>query len=135
MRRKKTILTSVLLAACCAFPFYASGQPTAQTSSANGADGMSETERRARQGDADAQLKLGLMYALGKGMRQDYAQALHWLELAAKQGHASAQFNLGVMYDEGKGVRQDHAQARHWYELAAKQGHASAQSNLGLMYA
>lgn len=83
---------------------------------------MSETERRARQGDADAQLKLGLMYALGKGMRQDYAQALHWLELAAKQGHASAQFNLGVMYAKGEGVRQDLSKAKDLFGRACDDG-------------
>ena len=80
------------------------------------------------------QLNLGLMYAKGQGVRQDYAQAVQWYHKAAEQGDAEAQFNLGLMYAKGQGVRQDDAQAVQWYRKAAEQGIAEAQFNLGLMY-
>ena len=51
----------------------------------------------AAQGDATAQLSLGVMYAMAK---MD-AEAIVWYRLAAEQGLASAQLNLGVMYDLG----------------------------------
>lgn len=41
----------------------------------------------AEQGDAQAQYYLGVMYANGQGVRQDYVQAHMWLNLAAAQGH------------------------------------------------
>jgi hypothetical protein len=88
----------------------------------------------ADQGDAGAQFNLGLMYDLGRGVPQDYAQALKWYRLAADRGNAWAQFNLGLMYDNGRGVPQDYAQAVKWYRLAADQGYAWAQNNLGNMY-
>ena len=44
------------------------------------------------------------MYDDGRGVPQDYAQALVWLRKAADQGNAAAQTNLGAMYGLGLGV-------------------------------
>jgi len=88
----------------------------------------------AEQGYAGAQSILGVMYYSGRGMPQDYAQALKWCRKAAEQGLVDAQYNLGVMYDNGQGVPQDDAQAFTWYRKAAEQGFAKAQYNLGVMY-
>ena len=88
----------------------------------------------AEQGYANAQANLGVMYAFGNGVPQNYAEAARWFLRAAEQGHASAQANLGVMYDNGQGVPQDDVEAVRWYRQAAEQGNASAQVNLGLMY-
>jgi TPR repeat protein len=42
----------------------------------------------AEQGDAQAQMNLGLMYAKREGVAQDYVQAHRWLNLAAASGSA-----------------------------------------------
>ena len=89
----------------------------------------------AEQGDASAQLNLGIMFDQGQGVTQDYAAAAAWFRMAAEQGEAKAQFNLGVMYSNGQGVPQDYAAAVSWWRKAADQGAADAQFNLGLMYA
>ena len=47
------------------------------------------------------------MYDNGKGVLQDYKEAVKWYTKAAEQGHANAQSNLGVKYDNGEGVLQD----------------------------
>lgn len=73
----------------------------------------------ADQGDAPAQFYLGLMYDEGKGVPQDYTQAVWWYRLAAAQGNAAAQNNLGIMYVKGWGVSQDYAQAYGWFTRAA----------------
>lgn len=65
----------------------------------------------AERGDAEAQSRLGVMYAAGRGVPQDYVAAVKWYRLAAEQGNAKAQHNLGVMYDKGRGVRRDLAEA------------------------
>src|SRR5664280_2065138 len=83
-------------------------------------------EQQAASGDAAAQCGLGLMYAKGRGVRQDYAQAAAWFRKAAEQGSASAQFVLGVLYRYGEGVPQDYAQAVVWVRKAAEQGNALA---------
>ena len=93
-------------------------------------------ERAAEQEHADAQFRLGILYAEGRGVaRRDDAKAVEWYERAAKQGHADAQFRLGILYAEGRGrgVARDDAKAVEWYERAAKQGHAYAQFRLGEM--
>ena len=84
--------------------------------------------------DGKEQQILGFMYYKGKGVTQDYKEAVKWYRLSAEQGYAIAQFNLGLMYYEGQGVPQDHKEAFKWYRLAAEQGLAEAQYNLGFMY-
>ena len=95
---------------------------------------LAETRQSADQGDADAQFDLGVMYANGEGVPQDYTQAVAWWRKAADQGHARAQNNLGVMYETGQGVPEDFTQAVAWYRQAADQGHAGAQANLANRY-
>ena len=50
----------------------------------------------ADQGDALAQVSLGVMYDNGQGVTIDYKKAVKWYRLSADQGDANAQFNLGV---------------------------------------
>ncbi len=92
----------------------------------------------AEQGDAKAQIKLGVMYARGwvvktkgkiieyRNVRPDHAEAARWFRKAAEQGDADAQYNLGIMYANGRGVTQDYVQAHMWYNLAAAQGKETA---------
>ena len=87
---------------------------------------------RREQGDASAQVALGLMYDSGRGIPRDYAAAMTWYRKAADQHNASAQSSLGFMYALGHGVRQ--AAAMAWYRKAADQGDTSAQTALGFMY-
>ncbi len=88
----------------------------------------------ARAGNPDAQHLMGLMYYMGRGVQQDYKQALAWHRRAAQQGKADAQYVVGAMYYTGNAVIQDHKQAVGWFRKAAEQGHPQAQQVLGLMY-
>ncbi len=89
----------------------------------------------AQAGDASAQYRLGVMYAEGRGIPANDAEAALWFERAAQQGEPMAQYNLGASYAEGTGVRKDMAAAAKWFRRAADQGIALAQLNLGLLYA
>ena len=53
----------------------------------------------AAQGDAYAQYNLGGMYANGKGVTQDYKEAIKWYRLAADQGNADAKEALPRLID------------------------------------
>ena len=88
----------------------------------------------AEQGNARAQLGLGLMYGQGQGVPQDYAQAVIWYSKAAYQGDADLQTALGGMYASGLGVPQDDGQSAAWFQMAANQGQTMAQGALGLRY-
>jgi TPR repeat protein len=83
----------------------------------------------AEKGDPAAQYKLGVMYGLGLGVAQDYAEALRWYRRAARAGDARSQSNLGFMYGTGRGVPQDYIQAYAWYNVASASGEDSARYN------
>ena len=57
----------------------------------------------AKQGYADAQFNLGVIYHEGKAVPQDYIEAAKWYRLAAEQGSVLAQYNLGIMHRKGQG--------------------------------
>jgi uncharacterized protein len=73
----------------------------------------------AERGDRYAQFSLGLMYAKGEGVIQDYREAMKWHLLSAQQGYALAQTSIGLMYGLGIGVPQDDLRADMWLSLAA----------------
>ena len=87
-------------------------------------------EQAAKQGNADAQYKLGVMYENGQGVEQDYRRAAQWYEKAALQGHAQAQYQLGNLYLEGLGVAEDMDAAETWWQHAAAQGVIQAHRQL-----
>ena len=55
-----------------------------------------------RQGNALAQSNLGSMYASGRGVSQNNAEAMKWFQLAAKQGFPPGQSNLGTYLRDGR---------------------------------
>jgi len=90
--------------------------------------------KAAYQGNAMAQLLLGLLHTLGKGVPQDYSKAAILFRQAADQGNATAEDALGVSYENGLGVLKDYSQAAAWYRKAAEQGVVHAQYSLGMVY-
>ncbi len=80
------------------------------------ADELKKLEESAKQGDAQAQNRLGLCYGNGDGVKKDPKMAFLCFEKAAKQGYAKAQFNLGTYYREGIGVEKDSKMTFLWFE-------------------
>ena len=72
----------------------------------------------AQRGNPEAQAYLGYLYALGRGVPQDYTQAALWYRRAADQGHSGAQYELGLLYDKGQGVPVNVVEAEKWLILA-----------------
>jgi uncharacterized protein len=96
---------------------------------------VSACRRLAEGKNADAQYTLGNVHLTGRGVPQNYKEAMKWFRKAADQGNADAQSNLGYMYAEGWGVPQDYKEAAKWFRKAAERGNVRAQSNLGALYA
>jgi len=92
----------------------------------------------AQTGDAVAQLRLGMLYYLGRNVKEDERIAADWWKKSAAQGNLDAMFQLGNAYlfgaQLGKTVINPDAEAATWYFRAASAGHAEAQYNLGLMF-
>ena len=66
------------------------------------------------------------MYAQGRGVSQNYAEAVKWWHESGEQGSAIGQANLGAMYIAGRGVPQDYVEAYFWLTLAARFGFSGA---------
>ena len=108
---------------------YQKGLTAAQ--SGDYATALREWTPLAKQGDANAQYNLGVMYDNGRGVPQGYKTAVKWYRLAAEQGYADAQYNLGLMYAEGRGVPKDDKTALKWYKLAAERpSHLSSRAGI-----
>ena len=90
---------------------------------------LKEWKPLADQGDADAQHNLGIMYASGRGVPEDDAEAARWYRLAADQGLAGAQHRLGLMYANGEGVLQDNVTAHMWFNIAGANGDEDGRDN------
>lgn len=54
----------------------------------NNTNKFTAIQKLAKQGNADAQYKLGVMYSEGKGIPKDDSKAVYWYRKAAKQGDA-----------------------------------------------
>ena len=75
-----------------------------------------------KDGDADVQYNLGVMYDLGQGVPKDYKIAAKWYKLASEQGHANAQAALGQMHQKGEGVPKNLIRAYMWISIAVSAG-------------
>lgn len=90
---------------------------------------LDDPKKFAEQGNPLAQSVLGMMYAVGEGVPQDFRLAACWWTKAANQGVPFAQLNLGVLYAKGQGVPQNYKLAYVWTNLAAAQGNEEAIAN------
>jgi TPR repeat protein len=91
------------------------GQPT-----------LSELQRCASAGDAQAQLLLAHRYREGKDAALSLYEAAQWYRAAAEQGEAEAQYQLGLMCIDGAGITEDATEGFDWIARATLQGHPGA---------
>lgn len=91
----------------------------------------------ASQGNATAELRLGLAYGSGNGADGDganLAEAAKWYRLAADAGQPQAMFMLGRLYQGGQVFPKDSTRAADLYRRAAEGGWPAAASALGALY-
>lgn len=88
-------------------------------------------KKAADRGDVEAFLQLGLMYDFGRGICQNYTEAMRWYLKAAEKGEPRAMYLVGHMHEYGEGVPVDTNEAFDWYQKSARRGHASAQFEVG----
>jgi TPR repeat protein len=86
----------------------------------------------ARAGEPSARHNLGVLFARGLGVNQDYIAAESLFQMAAEQGYPPSFYSLGIMYAQGEGVPPDLIEAYKWFTLAKRKlqetaGHWSAR--------
>ncbi len=92
-----------------------------------------ELTRKARAGDAQAMVALGLRFERGEGVAKDEVEAVRWFKNAAESGHGSGMFNFGLALSEGRGVEKDEVEAVRWFRRSAEAGDALGKGSLGTM--
>lgn len=89
-------------------------------------------------GNAEAQLKLGMMHYSGQGTREDEKTGVAWMTKSANQGNPEAMYQLGNAFAFGKDTPSMTADAdqdaARWYHKAAVAGHVDAQYAIGLLF-
>jgi hypothetical protein len=85
------------------------------------------TMKAAAQGYVPAQAAVGMMFAVGKGVEQNSAEAAKWWTKAAEGGHLLAANNLSMVYRGGAGVPADAKAADKWAKFVADHSSNGAQ--------
>ena len=80
-----------------------------------------------------ANLRMGILYNSGKGVKLDYLKAMECYKVAAKQGYYEAHLSIGVLYAQGLGVEKDYNQALHWWKIAAHKKQPQAKALIQLL--
>jgi hypothetical protein len=92
-----------------------------------------EWELLAKQGIAEAEYNLGLMFSRGKEVPRDDKKAVKWYRLSAEQRITGAQSNLGLMYEKGQGVEQDYVEAHKWFNISGINGNEIGRRNTDII--
>jgi hypothetical protein len=79
---------------------------------------MNWCRKAAEKGSDNALAVIAGFYRDGKGVPQDYSEALRWYQKAADKGYDRALLAIAVMYEQGEGVPQDSGEAYFWYSLS-----------------
>ena len=83
-------------------------------------EAMKQLLPAARSGNADAEELIGVMYAMGLGVKRDDVRAFEWYLRSAMKGHPGAQSGVGWYYEVGRGMPgPDLIRAYMWYVLSA----------------
>ncbi len=90
-----------------------------------------ETQTECNNGDQGSCTKLGIMYASGKIVKQDYERAFSLLEPACQAGEALACGWLGFMYTYGYGAMEDAERAKGYLTKGCDGGAHRACFHLG----
>ena len=89
-------------------------------------EAMQEFLPAAQAGNADAEELIGVMYAMGLGVKRDDRRAFEWYLRASMKAHPGAQSGIGWYYEVGRGVAKDLVRAYMWYVLSAIGGDPDA---------
>ncbi len=88
-------------------------------------------QEAAEAGNAQAQLRLAMMYEGAEGVARSTKSALAWYSRAAAQGEPASQMEMGGYYEEGDGVPENCQLAARLYEASALQGWTKGQFAYG----
>jgi len=81
----------------------------------------------AKNGNAKAQARVGILYQLGMGVERNVKHAFYWLKKSANQGVGEAAHNLGTLYLTCEpDVASSPQKSKVWYNRAKDLGFIEA---------
>lgn len=86
--------------------------------------------KAAKKGNPMYQCNVGNCYRLGRGVDQNFAEALNWFYQAAKQKYNRAWYYIGLYYENGQGVNKDLEFALQCYFDAEALGYLNVASDI-----
>jgi putative methionine-R-sulfoxide reductase with GAF domain len=87
-----------------------------------------DVKKLALSGEIGAEYALGMRYANGDGVKEDYHEARQWFLKAAEAGHVRGQAKVAACYWAGKGGAQDYSKAYFWALLAQAGGDETSRA-------
>ncbi|QHO73894.1 hypothetical protein ACH79_15835 [Bradyrhizobium sp. CCBAU 051011] len=76
-------------------------------------------KRASQNGDAEADYRIGMLYAKNQGVVGSIPDAVVWCERAAQRGHAEAQYQLGLIYLYGVNASLGPNRPETWRQSSA----------------
>lgn len=98
--------------------------------------------KSAEGGNNNAYILAGSCLVMGKGVKQDFSEALNWFKKASSEmekadlTEADKKYlmnTLATMYYSGKGTLPDFSEAAKWAEKAAEMGDANSQAIMAFL--
>ncbi len=131
---KAFFLTALLLF----LPIAATAGPVAASASSNPDNTvtpavLAKWMAGAEHGYGPDQYRLGLAYAAGDGVPQNFNEAAHWWRKGAYNINPQAELMLGEAYAHGWGVPRDIDKAIRWWKAAARYGPPEVASRAQLL--
>ena len=100
----------------------------------NAAQYIQPISQKANQGNATAQLILGMYYLYGEGVEKNEEKAFQWISKAAEQNLGNAQYILSLLYRDGIGTNKNAKKMIEWLQKTAEQEHTPAMNYLAALY-
>lgn len=84
----------------------------------------------AKNGNAEAMLKVARAYEGGLGIDKDVKTAFWWFLQSANAGNAQAQYEVALWYSDGVHCEVDYQKSVYWCKRSAMQGNDEAKDFL-----
>ena len=95
-------------------------------------EAMTAWKRAAASAHADAQFRIGQLYARGEGVARSVPDAVQWYKAAAQVGHTEAQFNLARIYIDGADPTPNGP--NQWFNSAVRHDPDAARRTLDVLF-
>lgn len=86
----------------------------------------------AREGNDEANFKLGTIYYKGEGVRKNLDIAMSYFQKAAVYGHKKAKYNMAMIYSQKRYSKHDYRIAYNLFLELALSGDPVSQNKVGL---